>query len=186
MQTTQRTTAELEAALPHIRESPRDNGLVELIVRRPAVGAREVLREARLDNVVGLVGDTWNQRPSSRMPNGLPHPEMQLTLMNTRVVELVAGPRDRWPLAGDQIYVDLDLSLMNLPPGTRLSIGEAVVEVSTQPHTGCAKFVERFGLDAMKFVNSPVGRALNLRGINAFVVTPGVVRRGDRVRREQR
>ena len=179
----ERTRTELEAALPHLRAAPADNGTLQMIVRRPAVNEREVLDEAMLDLRDGLSGDTWNRRGSSRTPDGSPHPGMQLTLMNTRVIEFLSGSREHWPLAGDQLYVDLDLSLMNLPPGTRLAIGDAVVEVSPLPHTGCDKFVARFGLDAMKFVNSPIGRALNLRGINAFVVSPGIVRRGDSVRK---
>jgi len=149
---------------------------VRLIVRRPRVGDREVVDEAQLDPATGLVGDSWHTRRGS-------DPEMQLTIMNARVTELVAGDTERWPLAGDQLYVDLDLSLANLPAGTRLAIGTAVVEVTAPPHTGCRKFVARFGLDAMKFVNSPTGRQLNLRGINAKVVQPGAVRVGDRVRK---
>ena len=179
--TIERTRAELEAALPWLRESPAEAGTLELIVRRPAVNEREVLDEAILTRHEGLSGDSWNRRGSSRTADGSPHPGMQLTLMNTRVIELLSGRREHWPLAGDQLFVDMDLSVANLPPGTRLAIGDAVVEVSTQPHTGCGKFVARFGLEAMKFVNSPLGRELNLRGINAFVVTPGTVRRGDRL-----
>ena len=178
-----RTSAELQAALPQIRSAPADEGVVEMIVRRPDVNARELLDEAELDPAVGLVGDTWNRRPSSRTPDRSPHPDMQLTLMNTRVIDLLTGDRDRWPAAGDQLFVDLDLSAENLPPGTRLAVGEAEIEVSTQPHTGCGKFVERFGLDAMTFVNSPVGRALNLRGINAKVVKAGRVRVADVIRK---
>ena len=178
-----RTRDELEAGLPHIRSAPGDTGVLHMIVRRPAINDREVLQEAALDSAEGLVGDTWNRRKSSRTPDGSPHPEMQLTVMSTRAVELVAGDRERWPLAGDQLYVDLDLSLANLPPGTQLEIGEATIEVSTLPHTGCDKFVSRFGLEAMKFVNSPLGRSLNLRGINARVVRPGRIRAGDVVRR---
>ena len=101
--------------------------------------------------------------------------------MSSRAAALVAGDRERWPLAGDQLYVDLDLSDENLPPGTRLALGSAVLEVTDEPHTGCKKFTARFGLDAMVFVNSPVGRALNLRGINARVVESGTVRVGDAV-----
>jgi hypothetical protein len=178
-----RTTAELEAALPVLREAPANGGVLEMIVRRPAIGEREVLEAAMLDLQDGLTGDTWNRRPSSRTADWSPHPEMQLTVMNTRVIDLVSGGREQWALAGDQLYVDMDLSRANLPPGTRLAIGDAVIEVSTQPHTGCDKFVARFGLDAMKFVNSPLGRELNLRGINARVITPGTVRRGDSVRK---
>lgn len=171
----------LHAGLDHIRRSPADRGRVELIVRRPAPNEREVLEEGELDVADGLIGDFWNQRPSSRMPDRSPHPDMQLNVMNARVIALLAQHRDRWALAGDQFFVDLDLSAANLPPGTRLSLGTSVVEITDQPNTGCAKFVERFGLDAMKFVNSPLGRALNLRGVNARVVRAGRVRVGDTV-----
>jgi len=125
------------------------------------------------------VGDNWRTRSSSRTPDGSAHPDMQLNVMNSRVIALVAQNKDRWPLAGDQLFIEMDLSAANLPPGTRLAIGSAVIEVTAQPHTGCKKFVERFGLDAMKFVNSPVGEQLHLRGINAKVVQPGVIRLGD-------
>ena len=179
-----RAMNELLAALGQIRRSPVDNGTVEMIVRRPAIDQREVLNEGDLDISEGLVGDNWKSKPSSRTPDRSPHPDMQLNLMNSRVVDLLAGSRERWALAGDQLYVDLDLSAGNLPPGTRLALGSAVIEVTSQPHTGCDKFVERFGLDAMKFVNSADGRRLNLRGINARVVVAGTVRSGDRIRKE--
>ena len=152
-------------------------------MRRPAEDEREVLTEATLDPVVGLVGDLWPTRGSSRTPDGSAHPGMQLTLMNARAAALIAGDRDRWPLAGDQLYVDLDLSGENLPAGTRLAVGTAIVEVSDQPHTGCAKFAARFGRDALKFVNSTDGRALNLRGINTAIVEAGVVRVGDAIKK---
>lgn len=180
---TARTLAELSASLDHIRKSPRDTGVIALIVRRPQVDAREVLAEGELSLSDGLVGDSWRLRPSSRTAAGGPHPDMQLNLMNARVIEAIAGPMTRWPLAGDQLFVDFDLSREHLPPGTRLSIGEAVIEVTDQPHTGCGKFSARFGLDALKWVNSPEGRALGLRGINAKVVTPGRIHQGDTVRR---
>ncbi|HEU0015422.1 MAG TPA: hypothetical protein VFQ45_17160 [Longimicrobium sp.] len=181
--TPHRTREELEAGLDHVRAAPADHGPVRLIVRRPAVGEREVLEQAELDTAVGLVGDTWSVRASSRTADGSPHPDMQLTLMGTRVVALVAGHPDRWPLAGDQLYVDLDLSEANLPAGTRLALGTAIIELTPQPHTGCRKFIDRFGSEAMKFVNSPEGRTLRLRGANARVVRPGVVRVGDVARR---
>jgi hypothetical protein len=176
------TRDELEAGLEEIRRSPRDGGVLELIVRRPEVDRRETLDEGELDLRDGLVGDSWNRRPSSRTADGSPHPDMQLNVMNARVIALLAQERQRWPLAGDQLYVDLDLSADNLPPGTRLELGEALIEVTAQPHTGCDKFVERFGRDAVLFVNSPEGRRLRLRGLNARVVRPGTLRAGDLTR----
>jgi hypothetical protein len=177
------TTEELEAGLETIRQSPKDNGVLQLIVRRSRVGEREVLNEGILDLLEGLVGDNWTTRGSPRTADGSAHPDMQLTIMNSRAIALVAQDDERWPLAGDQLYIDLDLSADNLPPGTRLALGSAVVEVTTEPHTGCQKFVARFGLEAMQFVNSPLGRQLNLRGINAKVVQPGVIRVGDVARK---
>lgn len=177
------STEALEAGLPHVRLAPTDHGVLRLIVRRPALDAREVLEEGALSVEDGLVGDTWRTRGSSRSVDGRAHPDMQLNIMNARAAALVAQRDDRWPLAGDQLYVDLDLSGANLPPGTRLAIGSAVIEVTDQPHTGCGKFVARFGLDAMKLVNSPLGRSLNLRGICARVVQPGTLRVGDTVRK---
>lgn len=178
-----RTLEELEAGLTEILESPKTEGRLELIVRRPQVDAREVLETAELDPAEGLVGDSWRLRGTSRTPDGSPHPDMQLTLMSARVISLVAGSRERWPLAGDQLYVDLDLGAVNLPPGMRLALGTAVVEITDQPHTGCKKFVERFGADALRFVSSPTGRRSNLRGIYAKVVQAGAIRVGDRVRK---
>lgn len=177
------TTAELEAGLDWIRQSPKAQGTLELIVRRPQVEAREILAEGELDLVVGLIGDNWKERPSSRSADGLAHPDMQLNVMNARTIDLIAQDRARWPLAGDQLFVDLDLSEENLPAGTRLAIGSAIIEVTEQPHTGCQKFVSRFGLAAMKFVNSPVGKELHLRGICAKVVQPGTIQRGDVVKK---
>lgn len=167
----------LSSGLDQVRAAPADEGVVELIARRPAVDEREVLEEAELDVEHGLVGDRWSTHGKR------PNPKTQVTLMNARAAALVAGERDRWPLAGDQLYVDLDLSGENLPPGTRLAIGSAIVEVSELPHLGCGKFTARFGQEARDFVNSPEGVALNLRGINTRVIQSGAVRRGDAVRK---
>jgi len=175
----QLTLAELEAGMDTILQSPKDQGALQLIVRRPQVEAREVLQEGELDLAVGLVGDSWKSRGSSSTPDGSANPEMQLNIMNSRVVALLAQTKERWPLAGDQLYVDLDLSAANVPPGTQLSIGSAVIEVTSPPHTGCKKFMARYGVDAMKFVNSSTGKQLHLRGINAKVVRPGMIRVGD-------
>ena len=177
------TTAELEAGLDEIRLSPKDEGELVLIVRRPQDGVREVLEEGELTLTEGLAGDNWMRRASSRTADGSPHPDMQLNIMNARAVALVAQGRERWPLAGDQLYVDMDLSDENLPAGTRLALGSAVIEVTAQPHLGCPKFVARFGPDAMAFVNSPAGKRLRLRGINAKVVQPGVIRVGHAIKK---
>ena len=177
------TTKELEAGFPEAGHSPRDEGVLELIVARPREDEREVLEEGELSLQEGLVGDNWRSRSSSRTSDASPHPDMQLNVMNARVVALLAQTRTRWPLAGDQLFVDLDLSAENVPPGTRLAIGTAVIALTDQPHTGCGKFVERFGVDAMKFVNSELGRRLQLRGVNAKVVRSGHIRVGDLTRK---
>jgi MOSC domain-containing protein YiiM len=175
------TPEELDAGLASILAAPRDEGVLELIVRRPGVDEREVVTEAELDLVEGLVGDNWRARGRS---GGRPaNPKAQITVTGSRMLALVAGTPDRWPLAGDQLYVDLDLSAENLPPGTRLQVGTAVIEVTDDPHTGCEKYRARFGLDALAFASTPQGRALNLRGINARVVEPGTLRTGDAVRK---
>jgi hypothetical protein len=179
------TTAELEAGLDNIMASPKDHGLLELIVKRPEVDARESVAEGHLDVAEGLVGDNWLRRGSRHMPNGAADPEMQLNIMNARVVKLVAHDAARRELAGDQLYVDMDLSGKNLPPGTRLSIGDAIIEVTEPPHTGCKKFAARFGVDAMVFVNTGLGKQLNFRGINAKVVQSGDIKVGDAVRKQQ-
>jgi hypothetical protein len=173
------TMLELEAGLDEIRRSPKDEGVLQLIVRRPRPETREVLEHGELDCDEGLIGDCWRTRGSISTPDGSSHPDMQLNIMNARAIALVAHDKDRWHLAGDQLFIDLDLSDANLPPGSHLALGAAVIEVTDPPHTGCKKFTARFGLAAMKFVNSPVGIQLHLRGINAKVVHPGVIRVGD-------
>ncbi len=169
----------LAAGLDHVRDSPRDAGRLVLMARRPAPGERDLPSEAVLDRVAGLAGDNWFTRGSTSTPDGAADPQRQVTVMNARVAELVAGGTDRMPLAGDQLYVDLDISVDNLPTGSLLSVGHAVLQVSGAPHLGCAKFVERFGAEAMRFVNSGLGRQLRLRGMNTHVVVPGAIRVGD-------
>jgi hypothetical protein len=177
------TKAELAAGLDEIRRAPKDEGTLELIVRRPAINDREVLAEGELSLAEGLIGDTWTRRRSTSTADGSPNPDMQLNIMSARVIALVAPDRTRWPLAGDQLFLDLDLSAENLPTGSRLSLGSAVIEVTPPPHLGCQKFVARFGLEAMRFVNSQMGKQLRLRGINSKVVKAGIVRLGDVVRK---
>lgn len=177
------TAAALEAGLDDVRRAPADGGRVELIVRRPAENEREVVAVGALDRGEGLVGDTWRARSRSRTPDGSAHFDRQLTLMSSRVARLVAMLADRWQLAGDQIFVDLDLSHANVPAATRLELGTTVIEITDEPHLGCAKFAARFGRDALRFVNSDVGREMRPRGVNAKVVVAGTVRTGDEVRK---
>ncbi|MCB9898843.1 MAG: MOSC domain-containing protein [Planctomycetes bacterium] len=177
------TATELEAGLARVLDSPRDGGELAFVVRRPAFDAREELDEAELSPAEGVVGDTWSSRPSTRTSDGSPHPGRQLTLMNVRAAELLARGRTRVALAGDQLFVDLDLSEDNLPPGTRLAVGDALLEVTDQAHTGCAKFAARFGQPALAFISAPERKALRLRGIYARVVRAGRVRRGDALRK---
>lgn len=178
------TAEELAAGLDRIRSAPADAGTLEMIVRRPAVDEREVLAEGRLTAEDGLVGDDWRARGSGSTPDGAADSDRQVTVMSSRCVDLLAGgDRSAWPLAGDQLYVDLDLSVANLPPGTRLAVGESLVEVTEPPHTGCAKFSARFGSEALRLANSPEGRVLRLRGLHVRVVEPGLVRAGDTIRK---
>jgi len=174
---------ELEMGLDHVRQSPKDEGAVKMIVRRPKDDEREIVEVAELDVEYGLIGDNWKARGSKHSLDGSANPNAQITIMNSRLIELLAQNEERWPLAGDQFYVDMDLGDENIPPGTRLKIGTAMIEVSAEPHTGCKKFAMRYGTDAMKFVNSEEGKRLNLRGINVKVVEAGMVRVGDLARK---
>ena len=180
----QLTTENLVEGMEKIKRSPSDNGIVEMIVIRPQTDEREVLNQGVLDVKEGLVGDRWSKRDRSQSIDSPSNPDTQLTLINSRVVSLLAQQKERWSLAGDQFYVDLDLSTKNLPAGSRLAIGDGIIEITAEPHTGCQKFVERYGKDAMIFVNSAAGRRLNLRGIYAKVIQPGVILVGDVVKKQ--
>jgi hypothetical protein len=174
---------ELESGLPEVLGSPHDVGTVELIVRRPVEDERELLEAGTLDPAWGLVGDSWRDRYNRLSPDGSPDPDAQLNVINARFSRLLSADPDHRALAGDQLHLDIDLSQDNLPPGTRLALGSAVIEVTAKPHTGCAKFAARFGGDAMRFANSAEGRSLRLRGLNARVVVAGPVQVGDPVRK---
>ncbi len=176
---------EMEAGLDYIRQSPKNGGALKMIVRRPNVDEREVVNEGELGIEVGLVGDNWRVRGNPYTPDGSAKINAQVTIMNARAVELLAQSKDRWALAGDQLYIDMDLSDENIPAGTRLALGTAILEVTPEPHTGCKKFAERYGTDATKFVNSKEGKQLHLRGIYAKVVEAGEIRVGDVVKKEE-
>jgi MOSC domain-containing protein YiiM len=176
------TMPELEAGMAEIRRSPRNEGTVTMIVRRPRTGEREIVSAAELDFEEGLVGDNWKARAMANAPDREPNRNVQLTLMNSRVIALLAREKARWPLAGDQLYLDLDLSMENLPAGAQVAIGPAIIQISAEPHTGCKKFLARFGPEAVDFVNSTDGKQMRLRGLNARIIQPGAVRVGDVVK----
>jgi len=178
--------SELEEGLNHIRQAPKDHGTLKMIVQRPREDERNVIDQGELSLTEGLVGDNWKGRGSKHTPDGSAHLYAQITVMNARCIALLAQSEERWALAGDQLYVDFDLSEENIPPGTRLAIGSAILEVSAEPHSGCKKFSARFGVEALQFVNSPEGKRLHLRGINAKVIQGGTIRAGDAVRTLER
>lgn len=177
------STEQLDAGFAHILRAPSTNGALKMIVRRPGVDRREVLNEADLDVDEGLVGDDWKTRGSTLTPDGNANPDAQVTIINARLISLLARSEERWQLSGDQLVMDLDISADNLPPGARLSVGTAVMEITAKEHTGCVKFAARFGRDALRFISTPEGRDLRLRGVYARVVKSGRIRTGDIVSR---
>ena len=183
MELTHLTAAELTRGLDHVRQSPKDAGTLEMIVCRPAHDERLVLDECALAPETGMAGDHWAKGCWKSLPDGMPDPDVQVTLMNARALALIAQTRERWPLDGDNLIVDLDLSGENLPPGQIIAVGSAVLQITAVPHTGCGKFVQRYGTDARQFVNSAQGKELALRGIYARIIQAGVVRVGDVVRK---
>jgi hypothetical protein len=178
---TQIETNVIQDALNELGASPQDNGTVEMIVRRPNHGEREILDEAKFSTETGLDGDNWLTRGSKNTEDGSAHPGMQIAIMNSRVIQAISQDKSRWSLAGDQLFLDLDLSAENLPVGQQIAIGSVILEVSEMPHNGCAKFTERFGSEATRFVNSKEGRANRRRGVNVRVVQGGILRIGDTV-----
>ena len=174
---------DFSSSLAHVGDAPRDQGTLASIVRRPERDRREVVAQAVLDAETGLVGDDWLARGSSSTPDGRSNPDSQLTVMSVRVLAAIEPDDARWPLAGDQLLVDLDLSIANLPAGARIRVGEAELVISETPHTGCAKFSGRFGSDALRWINSPLGRDLRFRGLNARVVRGGAIRIGDLIQK---
>ena len=177
------TLAQLHDGLAHIQQAPRDEGRLDAIVIRPQANERMQLAHCELSLEGGTHGDNWALGCWKSLPDGSPHPDVQIAITNTRAIDLIARDPSRWALAGDNLYVDFDLSEENLPAGQQIAIGEVVLEITEIPHNGCKKFSDRFGSDALKFVNSPVGKQLHLRGIYGRVVKTGIVRVGDTIRK---
>jgi MOSC domain-containing protein YiiM len=175
------TGAELNQGLEHIQNSPNDDGILQMIVIRPATNERVALEKCPISSKFGVHGDNWAIKCWKTLPDGSPHPEVQIAITNSRCIALLARDKSRMPLAGDNLYVDLNLSDDNLRAGQKLAIGSAIIEITAHAHNGCAKFKARYGPDAVQFVNSPIGKKLHLRGIYAKVVQDGVVQVGDRI-----
>lgn len=177
------TISELELGLKEIKSSPKDNGVLEMIVRRPEIERREIINSGEINLINGLEGDNWKTRGSSSTPDKSANPEAQITLMNSHVIQLLAGDKENWQWAGDQLYVDMDLSIDNLPPHSQIQIGSAILEISAKPHTGCKKFSARFGIEALEFISTPLGKSLRMRGVNAKVIQAGQIKVGDVVKK---
>ena len=170
------TVEALDARWAASERSPQDQGTVEMIVRRPAPDKREPLQRATFTAEAGLLGDDWLRRHGDEI-------EAQITLMNSRVAQLLAGDKARWADAGDQLFVDLDISQDNLPPGTQIQLGDVIMQISTLPHTGCTKFARRFGGHARKWTATEQGARERRRGVYAHVIQDGEIEVGDSIRK---
>lgn len=177
------TIEEIESRLENIKQSPKDAGVIVLLVCRPATDERQIITKAKLELQNGLEGDNWKTRGSKSTPDKSADPEAQITLMNSRVIDLLTEHQNDWQLAGDQIFVDFDLSLDHLPPHSKIQVGSAILEISAKPHTGCKKFSDRFGIQALEFISTPQGKSLRMRGVNARVIQAGEIHVGDVVRK---
>jgi hypothetical protein len=176
-------TAQLEQGMDKITVSPKNNGMLEMIVRRPETETREVINNGEITLTNGLEGDNWKARGSSHTVDNSADPEAQITLMNSRVIQSLAGNKENWQWAGDQLFVDMDLSIDNLPPHSKLQVGSVILQISATPHTGCKKFSSRFGIEALEFISTPLGKSLRLRGVNAKVIQAGHIQVGDVVKK---
>lgn len=184
METAERnaTQDELDAATEHVLASPKEKSVLQIIVVRPKANERQTLERAELSPSGGIAGDRWSVDHWEHLPDGSPHPQSQVSLMNYRVLELIAGNSAAMPLAGDNLIFDLDLSEENLPAGSRLNIGSQVIlELTAVPHTGCGKFQKRYGKAAREFVNGDLGSKHSLRGRMATIVQAGTIAVGDRI-----
>ena len=178
-----RKRSELQAALADVLAAPRDGGTVDLIVVRPEKGQRQTPDSVALSLIGGVAGDHWAKGCWRTLDDGSPHPDVQICLMNSRMIRAIAGGPENWAPAGDNLFIDMDLSPANCPPGTRLALGSVEMVVTEEPHNGCQNFIDRYGRDACVFVNTGQGSELRLRGIYARVTRDGTVSVGDTVRK---
>jgi len=175
--------SELELGIDEIKSSPKDSGVLEMIVRRPETETREIINSVEINLENGLAGDNWKARGSTHTSDHSADPETQITLMNTRVIQLLSGDKENWGWAGDQLFVDMDLSMDNLPPHSQIQIGSVILEISAKPHTGCKKFSGRYGIEALEFISTPLGKSLRMRGVNAKVIQSGDIQVGDVIKK---